>query len=71
MSTTEKRGCGAPATRIVFRGKTKRLFLCPTCPYTGTGKVAPYETEDAMAPQERKAGTFYGEMMFCGNETGG
>ena len=67
--TTEpgRPGCGEPATRIVFRGRVARLYLCDACPYAGSGKVAPYEVGELPAdPADRKVGVFTGPARTCG-----
>lgn len=65
-------GCGKPATQIVFRGKTRRLFVCggdlPTCVYEGGGRVLPYETGEDV-PENRVPGKFTGPAKKCGEET--
>lgn len=63
----ERKGCGAEATRIVFRGRTRRLYLCDDCPYKGDGAVHRYnradDSTDAGVP------VFAGERRKCGDET--
>lgn len=63
----EFKGCGAPAEAIVFRGRTKRLFVCGECEHTSTGRQMPYETD--VLGQVKKDGTFYGPAKRCGDET--
>lgn len=56
--------CGGEATRIVFRGRSARLFCCDSCEYEGSGSVKPYATD--VLGQEKKAGTYYGPARKCG-----
>lgn len=66
----ERKGCGVKeATRIVFRGRTRRLFLCSDCVYKGNGAVHDYATE--VPGKEREAGSpaFTGPARRCGDET--
>ena len=64
-------GCGVQADRIVFRGRTKRLFACAGCvgQYDGSGKVSPYESRSAEDESPKEPGFFYGPVQFCGAET--
>lgn len=66
---SEAKGCGAPATRVVFRGPVRRRFLCAACPYNGSGSVKPYATDvtGVTAP----TGTYTGPARRCGEEIGG
>jgi hypothetical protein len=59
--------CNEPVTRVVFRGRVRRLFLCASCVYEGKGKVCPYAVD--VLGQEKVDGTFYGPARTCGQET--
>lgn len=61
----ERKGCGAEATRIVFRGRKRRLYLCADCPYKGNGAIHPYETE---VPGKERTEVFTGPRKACGDE---
>lgn len=63
--------CPAPAELIVFRGPTKRVFLCGghRDRYKGRGRVCPYATADDFAEDRRtqdREPTFYGPIRICG-----
>ena len=60
------KGCGQPSKHIVFRGTTRRLFMCPNCRpnYEGSGKVADYSHEHDE--QTRPPGVFTGPLRYCG-----
>lgn len=64
--------CGAPATRIAFRGRVKRRFLCDAhvATYTGSGKVATYRGASQFDPPADAApGVFTGPVRRCGEES--
>lgn len=64
--------CNAAATMIVFRGKTRRLYLCAAHRgrYTGSGKVAPYRGLSQFdPPEDPRPGEFTGPVRRCGEET--
>lgn len=67
-------GCGIEATRIIFRGRTRRLYACAACAasYVGRGKVGTYVVIPEMehGPPELRVGVFYGPPRTCGEETG-
>lgn len=64
----ERKGCGAEATRVAFRGSTRRAFFCDDCEYKGSGRVMPYATD--VLGQEKKPGVYTGPARRCGDETG-
>lgn len=65
----ERKGCGTKeATRIVYRGRTRRLWLCDDCEYKGNGAVHPYKTE--VPGEERGGAVFMGPRHTCGDEQG-
>lgn len=64
----DKKGCGSPATLVVFRGPTKRLYLCSECPYEGKGKTMPYETGE-YDPKTAVKGRYTGPAKVCGEES--
>lgn len=60
----EPKGCGAPAERVAFRGRTKRTFFCGNCKYEGGGLLKTYATD--VAGKEKIEGVFYGPARTCG-----
>lgn len=60
--------CPAPAELIVFRGRTKRLFLCGQHRgrYSGRGRVCTYRIEDEPTPTAEE-GVFVGPHRVCGD----
>lgn len=66
-------GCGGPATRIIFRGRTRRLFACGACAdlYVGRGKVGDYlGITPGTVHNPPPVGVFTGPPKTCGEETG-
>lgn len=63
-----KKGCGGKATKMACRGPVKRLFLCDDCPYEGSGRVLPYQTE--VEGHEKPTGVYSGPERRCGEELG-
>jgi hypothetical protein len=70
-SSESNPGCGSPATKIVYRGATKRRFTCDDdgCAYAGRGRVMPYET--AVEGVTPPPGVHTGPARSCGDEIGG
>lgn len=62
--------CDAPATRMILRGKTARLFKCGEHIglYHGGGKVVSYLGKPDWAPGERSEipGLYLGPPRTCG-----
>lgn len=66
MTTEKKFGCGGDAVRIIYRGKTKRLFACEGCApeYKGSGRVHNYATD--VKGVEPPKGFHTGPARACG-----
>lgn len=68
--------CPRPAEWIVFRGRTRRLFLCGGCKvsYLGRGRIMPYATEEELVGAGHGLGpqvkVFTGPVRHCGEAVG-
>lgn len=64
--------CAAPATVLVFRGRTRRLYLCDRhrAFYRGSGSVVPYRGVAEWRPGQvsEVAREFIGPPRRCGEE---